>query len=157
MTNFDRRGFLKIGAIAPWCYLSWGDVLRAQGKPKKDISVIHLFLQGGLSQMDSFDPKPEADSKYRSVFKSIPTKLPGIHFSEHLPLTAKQLDKFVLIRSMTHKKSAHGEAVMELLGELHSAGATICMVTHDPRYAAYADRTVHLFDGRVVEEVSRAA
>jgi putative ABC transport system ATP-binding protein len=53
--------------------------------------------------------------------------------------------------------SAHGEAVMELLGELHSAGATICMVTHDPRYAAYADRLIHLFDGQVVEEKSKAA
>ncbi len=53
--------------------------------------------------------------------------------------------------------SAHGEAVMELLGELHSAGATICMVTHDPRYAAYADRMIHLFDGQVVEEKSKAA
>jgi putative ABC transport system ATP-binding protein len=53
--------------------------------------------------------------------------------------------------------SAHGEAVMELLGELHSAGATICMVTHDPRYAAYADRMIHLFDGQVVEEQSKAA
>jgi putative ABC transport system ATP-binding protein len=53
--------------------------------------------------------------------------------------------------------SAHGEAVMELLCELHSAGSTICMVTHDPRYAAYADRTVHLFDGQVVEEKSKAA
>jgi len=53
--------------------------------------------------------------------------------------------------------SAHGEAVMELLGELHSAGTTICMVTHDPRYAAYADRLIHLFDGQVVEERSKAA
>jgi putative ABC transport system ATP-binding protein len=53
--------------------------------------------------------------------------------------------------------SAHGEAVMELLGELHSAGATICMVTHDPRYAAYADRMIHLFDGQVVQERSKAA
>ena len=53
--------------------------------------------------------------------------------------------------------SAHGEAVMELLGELHSTGATICMVTHDPRYSAYADRRVHLFDGQVVEEQSKAA
>jgi putative ABC transport system ATP-binding protein len=53
--------------------------------------------------------------------------------------------------------SAHGEAVMELLGELHSSGATICMVTHDPRYAAYADRLIHLFDGQVVEEKSMAA
>jgi putative ABC transport system ATP-binding protein len=48
--------------------------------------------------------------------------------------------------------SANGEAVMELLRELHRAGATICMVTHDPRYANYADRNIHLFDGRIVEE-----
>src|SRR5213596_1345511 len=48
--------------------------------------------------------------------------------------------------------STNGEAVMELLRELHGQGATICMVTHDPRYAAHADRSVHLFDGRVVEE-----
>ncbi|HVN77937.1 MAG TPA: ABC transporter ATP-binding protein [Terriglobia bacterium] len=48
--------------------------------------------------------------------------------------------------------SANGEAVMELLRDLHRNGATICMVTHDPRYAKHADREVHLFDGRVVEE-----
>ena len=48
--------------------------------------------------------------------------------------------------------SRNGEAVMDLLRELHREGATICMVTHDPRYARYADRTVHLFDGKVVDE-----
>ena len=48
--------------------------------------------------------------------------------------------------------STNGEAVMELLRELHHGGATICMVTHDPRYARHADRSVHLFDGKVVEE-----
>jgi len=48
--------------------------------------------------------------------------------------------------------SRNGEAVMELLRGLHQEGATICMVTHDPRYAQYADRTIHLFDGRIVEE-----
>jgi putative ABC transport system ATP-binding protein len=48
--------------------------------------------------------------------------------------------------------SVNGEAVMELLRELHRGGATICMVTHDPRYALYADRSIRLFDGRIVEE-----
>ena len=48
--------------------------------------------------------------------------------------------------------SANGEAVMNLLRELHQGGATICMVTHDPRYSEFADRTIHLFDGRIVEE-----
>jgi putative ABC transport system ATP-binding protein len=52
--------------------------------------------------------------------------------------------------------SANGEAVMDLLRELHRTGATICMVTHDPRYARYADRSIHLFDGRVVEESGEA-
>jgi len=50
--------------------------------------------------------------------------------------------------------SQNGEAVMGLLQELHRGGATICMVTHDPRYAEYADRSVHLFDGRVVEDTT---
>src|SRR5437588_2459163 len=48
--------------------------------------------------------------------------------------------------------SRSGEAVMDLLKELHKAGATICMVTHDPRYARHAESSIHLFDGRVVEE-----
>ena len=48
--------------------------------------------------------------------------------------------------------SRNGEAVMNLLRELHREGATICMVTHDPRYADYADRKIQLFDGRVVDE-----
>jgi len=53
--------------------------------------------------------------------------------------------------------SANGEAVIEILRNLHRNGATICMVTHDPRYARYADRTVRIFDGRVVEEQMQMA
>jgi len=52
--------------------------------------------------------------------------------------------------------SANGEAVMELLSDLHRAGATICMVTHDPRYTKLADRTIRLFDGRIVDEIKEA-
>ena len=53
--------------------------------------------------------------------------------------------------------SKSGEAVMELLRELHRGGATLCMVTHDPRYARHAERGVHLFDGRIVEESAAVA
>src|SRR5579872_4533507 len=53
--------------------------------------------------------------------------------------------------------SKNGEAVMDLMRELHRNGATICMVTHDPRYARFADRGIHLFDGRVVEEKMEVA
>ena len=48
--------------------------------------------------------------------------------------------------------STNGEAVMQLLRELHAEGTTILMVTHDPRYSRFAERTIHLFDGRIVEE-----
>jgi putative ABC transport system ATP-binding protein len=53
--------------------------------------------------------------------------------------------------------SANGEAVMELLKGLHKNGSTICMVTHDPRYASFADRIIHMFDGKIVEETTKAA
>jgi putative ABC transport system ATP-binding protein len=53
--------------------------------------------------------------------------------------------------------SKNGQAVMDMLRELHRAGSTICMVTHDPRYAECADRTLSLFDGKVVEEAALAA
>jgi putative ABC transport system ATP-binding protein len=52
--------------------------------------------------------------------------------------------------------SKNGDAVMDLLRELHQNGATICMVTHDPRYASVADRTIHLFDGCIVDEPTEA-
>ena len=53
--------------------------------------------------------------------------------------------------------SSNGEAVMTLLSELHRSGATICMVTHDPRYEAFAQRSIHLFDGRVVNEIQHSS
>jgi putative ABC transport system ATP-binding protein len=89
------------------------------------------------------------------------------HRSKHLPsqLSGGQQQRVAVARAVGGQPSIlladeptgnldskNGEAVMELLRELHRGGATICMVTHDPRYAAHADRGVHLFDGRVVEE-----
>ena len=89
------------------------------------------------------------------------------HRSKHLPsqLSGGQQQRVAVARAVAGQPSIlladeptgnldskNGEAVMELLRELHREGATICMVTHDPRYAAHADRGVHLFDGRVVEE-----
>ena len=114
MNDFDRRGFLRIGSIATFGSLDWGMVeqLRAQSARAagKDISIIHLWLAGGLSHLDTFDLKPESDRKYRTTFGAIPTSIPGLHISEHLPRTAKLMHKLTLIRSMTHKQSAHGTA-----------------------------------------------
>jgi len=111
---FDRRGFLKVGSIAAFGTLDWGMVarLRAQSKAAagKDISIIHFWLAGGLSHLDTFDMKMNADRKYRTTFSEIPSSIPGLRVSEHLPRTAKLMDQVTLIRSMTHKQSAHGAA-----------------------------------------------
>jgi putative ABC transport system ATP-binding protein len=89
------------------------------------------------------------------------------HRTKHYPsqLSGGQQQRVAVARALAGKPSIlladeptgnldskNGEAVMELLRDLHREGATICIVTHDPRYARHADRTVHLFDGRVVEE-----
>ena len=89
------------------------------------------------------------------------------HRARHLPsqLSGGQQQRVAVARALVgspsilladeptgNLDSRNGEAVMELLSELHRGGATVCMVTHDPRFARHADRTVHLFDGRVVDE-----
>ncbi len=107
----DRRSFLRLGSIAAFGSLSWSDVLRLRAAPPaKDLSIIHLFLAGGLSHLDTFDMKPAGNPAYRGPFKPIATNLPGLQVCEHLPLTARHADKYVVIRSMTHKQSAHGAA-----------------------------------------------
>jgi hypothetical protein len=126
--NFDRRAFLKVGSLSLFGFIGYGDVLRLRAQAsvpaKRDIAVIHLLLSGGISQMDSWDPKPDADSKYRSQFKPIETKVSGIRISEHLPLTAKQADKFVIVRSMTHKLVSH-EAALALICSGHDPLGTV--------------------------------
>src|SRR5207237_7210861 len=111
---FDRRAFLKVGSLQVFGLLGFGDVLRLRAQApapvQRDISVIHLWLTGGMSQLDTFDPKPDADSRYRSLFKPIETNVSGIRISEHLPRTARQADKYVLIRSMPHRPAAHEAA-----------------------------------------------
>ena len=89
------------------------------------------------------------------------------HRAKHLPsqLSGGQQQRVAVARALAGRPavlladeptgnldSRNGEAVMELLKELHASGATICMVTHDERFAQHADRTVHLFDGHIVEE-----
>ena len=125
---FDRRAFLKVGSLQVFGLLGYGDVLRLRAQTttpaQRDISVIHLWLTGGMSQLDTFDPKPDADSRYRSLFKPIATNGPGIRISEHLPLTARHADKFVIIRSMTHRQAAH-EAACNLILSGHEPLATL--------------------------------
>jgi putative ABC transport system ATP-binding protein len=94
------------------------------------------------------------------------------HRAKHLPsqLSGGQQQRVAVARALVgtpsilladeptgNLDSKNGDAVMTLLRDLHRAGSTICMVTHDPRFARHADRTIHLFDGRVVDEMTAQA
>ena len=78
-------------------------------------SCILIWLDGGASHLDTFDPKPGAPSEVRGPFDSINTRLPGIRISEHLPRTAKILDKLAMIRSVTSPFGVHNFAVQYLM------------------------------------------
>jgi hypothetical protein len=127
--GFSRREFLRVGGAGLFG-LSLADVLRLQananpvpeGKDKagwgKAKSVILIFLQGGPSHIDIWDPKPDAPSNIRGEFKPIKTVVPGIWVSEVMPLLAKQLDKATLIRSMSYTPAGlfnHTAAIYQMM------------------------------------------
>jgi hypothetical protein len=81
-------------------------------------SVIMVFLQGGPSHLDIWDPKPDAPSNIRGEFKPIPTKVPGIQLSEHMPKLAEQVKRYTLIRSMSYTPTGlfnHTAAIYQML------------------------------------------
>ena len=113
-----RRSALALGAGAVGSAafgLSLPRLLRAEGVKRhagdtsagRAKSVIVLYLNGGPSQLDMWDMKPDASSEVRGSFKPIRTNVPGIHVCEHMPQMAKIADKYTIVRSMTHNESDH--------------------------------------------------
>jgi hypothetical protein len=121
----SRRHFLKFGVSGLVSFAglrpTFATDKRAQAK-----SVLVILEQGGLSQMDTWDPKPEAVSEHRSLYKPISTKVPGMRFTELLSETARVADKLAVVRSMYHPKggaSGHGEGTQYMLSGAHPGGA----------------------------------
>jgi hypothetical protein len=116
-TGLSRRTFLRIGGLSA-LGLSLPDFFHLQqaaaaAEPKLDrkaVNCILLWMQGGPSHHDTFDPKPEAPAEIRGEFGTIPTTLPGVRIVEHLPLLARQTDKFSIIRGHDPKNGSHGTA-----------------------------------------------
>jgi uncharacterized protein (DUF1501 family) len=111
-----RRDFLRLGTAGIFGLgLTLPQILAQQaraaesGRPR-DVSLIFLFLHGGLSTIDTFDLKPDAPAEFRGEFKPMATNVPGIQIGEHLPKLAQSMDKFSLIRSFRHHNSDHGAA-----------------------------------------------
>ena len=111
----SRREFLQIGTLGLFG-LTLPDLLRAReaaaesGEPLKDTSVILLFLDGGASQFETFDPKIDVPKEYRSLFGITKTKLPGIQFDSHFPKMAQLADRMAVLRTLTHADGDHGGA-----------------------------------------------
>ena len=112
----NRRDFIKMmalcGAYGALNLSAAGKLLSAaaSGKRKAARSVIELWIWGGPSHLETFDPKPDAGKEYNGGFGDIPTNVPGIRISEFLPKLAQQADKYSIIRSMCHHTAGHETA-----------------------------------------------
>ena len=129
-SSLPRREWLRIGGLAGVSWALPGLVpqkTRAEdlsdvrppgfGKAK---SVIVVFASGGQSQIDMWDPKPDAPEEIRGAFKSIGTTIPGVRFCEHMPQIAKVADKLCIVRSMAHEDLDHGTAFyLSMTGRYH--------------------------------------
>jgi Protein of unknown function (DUF1501) len=106
--GISRRSFLRLGALGVGG-LTLSDVLRADAASgrRSQKSVIMVYLSGGLSHQDSFDPKPNAPTEIRGEFQAIPTKLPGVSFCETVPKLAAIADKLIVVRSIVGQPDEH--------------------------------------------------
>lgn len=110
--SMTRRELLRVGALGG-TGLSLAGLLRARalasarGETRKDTSVIWLWLQGGAPHIETFDPKMEAPSEYRSMVGAVPTSLPGVEFGGGLPRLARQAHRMAIIRSFRHTNPDH--------------------------------------------------
>ena len=111
-----RRDFIQLG-IHGALGVGLCDLLRLRAEAAapfrldpaaKKVNCIMIWLDGGPSHYETFDPKPDAPSEIRGTFKTIPTAVPGVHFSEPVPELAKVFDKFTVVRSICHKDPNHG-------------------------------------------------
>jgi hypothetical protein len=112
-----RRDFLRSGVLALGG-ISLAGVLAgraAAGTASTDTAVILLYLHGGPSHLETYDLKPDAPTEYRSVFRPIPTNVPGIDLCELFPLQARLADKFALVRSLNHDVAIHSDGGIVVL------------------------------------------
>ncbi len=107
-----RRAAIKAGAVGllggfGLDHLAAAEAAAGEGSKKKHRSVIYIFLSGGLSQLESFDMKPDAPSDIRGEFQPIPTRTPGLQICEHLPGLAKRSNQWAVCRSLSHGSNEH--------------------------------------------------
>src|SRR5688500_16149504 len=113
-----RRDFLRLG-VGAFMGLSFVDLTQQRAMARAaalsagmsspaNVNCIMIWLDGGPSHFESFDPKPGAPTEVRGELKPIPTSVPGVHFCEAIPKLAKTFDKYTVLRSVCHKDPNHG-------------------------------------------------
>ena len=118
--SVNRRTALRVGAASLFgAGCSLPQILAAEAPASSEVSVIFLFLKGGLSTIDTWDLKPQAPSEFCGPFSPIATNIPGIELGEHLPQMAGQMDKISLVRNFGHRNSDHGPADHYMLTGYH--------------------------------------
>jgi hypothetical protein len=128
---FDRRRFLGSTALAGLGLSS--PALAKTPSIGRIRSCILLFFYGGPSHVDTLDTKPDAPAEVRGEYRSIQTAVPGIRVCEHLPLTARIMDRLALVRSVHHPMRNHNSAAAEALTGRTPAGGDQELLTDDPR------------------------
>jgi hypothetical protein len=128
--GLTRRDVLRVGGLGI-AGLTLADALRqAQanpGQPTRDTACIFLWLDGGPSHLETFDPKPDTPDTIRGPYGAIPTNVPGVHIGELLPMLSRQMDRCAVIRSMSHNVDSHAPIPMltGLPGETTAYGAVV--------------------------------
>jgi len=109
--DFIQTGLGALGGLGLTSMLGLRDAAAASAVPslaKSDTRCIFIWLDGGPSHYETFDPKPDAPSEIRGEFGTIPTTVPGVHFSDKFPKLAKGFDQFTVVRSIAHAQNNHG-------------------------------------------------
>lgn len=164
--RYTRRGVLRAGFFG-LAGASLADLLRASdvSASASDKSVILVWLDGGPSQLESYDPKPDAPAEYRGPFGAIATNVPGVHLSELLAGQCKLMDKMALVRTVHHDNADHfaaahwmltghfGSTAADLAQKYPSVGSCVARVRgpRQPSMPAYvglpAAQSIYIFPG----------
>ena len=166
--GFSRRAAIKAGVLGGFSGLALPQFLRAKEQSPfstTEKSIILIWLDGGPSQLETYDPKPDAPAEFRGPFGIAKTRTPGVNFSELMPETAKRFDKLSVIRSLHHDNGDHfaaghwmttgrfGSTAVSLPQKYPSFGSYISRVkgANNPYLPAYvglpAAQTIYLFPG----------
>ncbi len=131
----SRRTFLRAGFAAPFALSSADRATLVAVEAPKAKSILLIWLGGGPSHLDLFDPKPKAPAEYRGPFATIATRTPGIRFTELLPKLAARSHKYSLIRSNVNFHDGHREA-----GSIALTGTKAATAVYPPNFGSIVAR-----------------